>query len=184
MTDRSFAALVSRLREAGRFGPAPVERWDPPFCGDVDLRIDREGRWFYQGSPIGRPALVALFASVLRRDAEGRTYLVTPVEKVAITVEDAPFLAVAVEQVAGRVGPALRFTTQLGESVVAGPDHPVRFGADPDGGFKVYVHVRGRLEALASRSLVHDLVELAEERDGRLALVSDGVVFPLPEAGT
>lgn len=144
--------------------PAPVESWHPPHCGDIGLKIRRDGSWLYQNSPIGRTALVRLFAGVLRKDADGRTYLVTPTEKVDVEVEDAPFLAVEMEvQGAGR-SQQLIFRTNVDDVVACGPEHPLRFcEQQPGGGLKPYVHVRGRLEALLTRALVHDLVALAVE---------------------
>jgi uncharacterized protein len=165
-------------------GDAPVERWNPPYCGDIGLKIARDGTWFYQGSPIGRQPMVKLFARVLRRDEDGRHYLVTPVEKVDVAVEDAPFLAVEME--ASGTGPeqSLIFRTNVDDVVRCGPAHPLRFARQPDGGIKPYVLVRGRLEALLTPARYLDLVELAEpERWGgtdRLGVWSSGVFFPLP----
>lgn len=175
-------ALVAR---AGTHkGPAPVEAWNPPFCGDIDMRIAADGTWYYMGTPIGREALVRLFASVLRRDADGRTFLVTPVEKCGITVEDAPF--VAVEMHAHDDGPVRRlvFRTNVGDVVEAGPDHPLRFEVDTvNGGLRPYVHVRGRLEARLARPVMYELVGLGEEVavDGRdwFGVRSGGSFFPI-----
>lgn len=170
------------LKQADPKGPAPVESWNPPYCGDIGLSIARDGTWFYQGSPIRRPALVKLFARVLRRDADGRTYLVTPAEKVDIAVADAPFLAVEM-QVSGRArAQTLLFRTNVDDVVRCGAEHPLRFVVgDPGQGLKPYLHVRGRLEALVSRALVYDLVELATEGpEGRLGLWSGGTFFALP----
>lgn len=174
--------LEDFLRNADGQGPAPVEGWDPPYCGDIGLAISRDGRWHYRGSPIQRPAMVKLFARILRRDADGRTYLVTPVEKVDVAVEDAPFLAVEMQTVGEGRAQALLFRTNVDDVVRCGPEHPLRFvEADPDSGLKPYVHVRGRLEALVSRMLVYDIVELAAESpDGRPGIWSDGAFFPLP----
>lgn len=176
-------ALISRAVGQER-GLPPVERWNPDHCGEIDMEIRRDGTWFYMGTPIGRPALVRLFSTVLRKDEDGETYLVTPVEKVRIRVEDAPF--VAVEAVATGEGESqvVTFRTQVGDLVEAGPDHPLRFvDEDETGGMKPYVHVRGRLEALVSRAVMYDLVELGEEVmvDGKAmyALRSHGAVFPM-----
>ena len=179
---------LSVLAEAAKArGAPPVESWNPPFCGDIDLRIARDGRWFHEGSPIGRIALVKLFASVLRRDADGRHYLVTPVEKVGITVEDAPFLAVEMRREGEGPAQRLHFRTNLDDWTSAGPDRPLRFERDAEDGLKPYVRVRGRLDALFTRSLVHDLVALAEEAatpDGRrFGVWSGGMFFPLAAAG-
>ncbi len=157
----------------------PVDGWNPPYCGDIGMAIKADGTWAYQGSPIGRIALVKLFASVLRRDADGRHYLVTPAEKVDVAVEDAPFLAVEM-QVDGS-GPAQRLTfrTNVDDIVVCGPDCPLRFVEEPgSGGLKPYLRVRGGLEALVTRALYYDLVELAvsgpDTGEERLGLWSGG----------
>jgi uncharacterized protein len=153
-------------------------------CGDIGLRIRADGVWLYRESPITRQALVKLFASVLRKEEDGRTYLVTPVEKVDVTVDDAPFLAVAMQvQDAGRAQ-ALTFETNIGEVVACDGAHPLRFAqADPDGGLKPYVLVRDGLEALITRALVYDLAELAvsETIDGRevSGVWSAGSFFPM-----
>lgn len=132
----------------------------PATCGDIGLAITTDGTWLYQGSPIRRKPLVALFASVLRRDDDDRYYLVTPVEKVPVSVADVPFLAVDMHVSGEGSGQALRFTTQLGDAVTADDDHPLRFTLDPEtGGLKPYVLVRGRLEARLTRSLAFELAE-------------------------
>lgn len=161
---------LSRLLAAtdgGRRAP-PVERWNPDYCGDIDMRIAADGTWFYQGTPIGRPALVKLFASVLRRDPE-RFVLVTPVERVGITVDDAPFLAVEMAVEGEGEARGLAFRTNVDDVVGVGPDHPLRFERDDHDGVKPYVRVRGELWALVTRSVTYDLLALAEERvvDGR-----------------
>nr|WP_048648458.1 DUF1285 domain-containing protein [Nitratireductor soli] len=182
----SLEALVARAARAGKGAP-PVERWNPPFCGDLDMEIRADGTWFYLGTPIGRPALVRLFSSVLRKDEDGRTYLVTPVEKVGIRVEDAPFLAVEMAVTDSGASQVLTFRTNVGDVVEAGPDHPLRFAVEAQtGGLKPYLHVRGRLEALVGRAVMYDLVEAGEEidMDGRamFALRSCGAVFPVMPA--
>ncbi len=179
-------ALISRAPRAGK-GLPPVERWNPPFCGDLDMEIRRDGTWFYLGTPIGRPALVQLFSTVLRRDDDGRTYLVTPVEKVGIRVEDAPFLAVEVDASRRDGAQVLTFRTNVGDVVEAGPDNPLRFTEEGEtGGLKPYLLVRGRLEALVNRAVTYELVELGEEieHEGRrmFAVRSNGVVFPIMPA--
>lgn len=157
-------ALMSRADSKDKT-PPPVEKWNPPFCGDLDIRIARDGTWFYLGSPIGRDALVKLFASVLRKDEDGRHYLVTPVEKIGITVEDAPLLAVEMAVEGKGEDQVLTLRTNLGDLVSVGPDHPLRFEKEPDsGGLKPYVHVRGRLEALFTRALMFQLADLMVER--------------------
>jgi hypothetical protein len=165
----------------------PVETWNPPYCGDIGMRIRSDGTWFYQNSPIGRPALVKLFSRILRRDADGRTYLVTPVEKVDVTVEDAPFLAVEMQAEGSGRDQVLTFRTNVDDIVRCGPEHPLRFERESvTGGLKPYLRVRGRLEALVSRALYYDLVELAvsEVHEARecLGIWSAGAFFPLEPA--
>lgn len=167
--------------------PAPVESWHPPYCGDIGLKIRRDGTWLYRDSPIGRVALVKLFAGVLRKDEDGRTYLVTPAEKVDVEVEDAPFLAVEME--AGGKGreQRLTFRTNVDDVVTCGLQHPLRFAEqEPGRGLKPYVLVRGRLEALLTRALLHDLVALVAEetREGRrvAGIWSGGAFFPIGAA--
>lgn len=143
-------------------GMPPVETWNPPDRGDIGLAIAGDGTWSYQGSPITRPALVRLFARVLRRDADGRFFLVTPVEKVAVAVADAPFCAVELQVDGKGSDQRLVFRTNVDDIVACGPEHPLRFAAQAgSGGLKPYVVVRGRLEALVTRAVYYDLVELA-----------------------
>jgi hypothetical protein len=158
--DRLSAAVRAAAETKGL---PPVERWNPPFCGDIDMRIAANGTWFYNGTPIGRLALVKLFASILRRDPE-RFVLVTPVERVGIVVEDAPFLAVemAVEE-EGR-GREIAFRTNVDDLVRVDAAHPLRFDKDKSGGIKPYVLVRGDLWARVTRALTYDLVEFGEDR--------------------
>jgi hypothetical protein len=170
--------------QAGQTAKArPVERWNPPYCGEIDMRIAADGAWYYRDSPIGREALVRLFASILKREPDGRHVLVTPVERVGITVEDAPFLAV--EMAAEGVGAnrKLSFRTNTGDIVAAGPDHRLRFEAEPvTGGLKPYLHVRGGLEALLTRALAHELVALGDEKGGAPGVWSGGAFFAFPTA--
>ncbi|MBX9926189.1 MAG: DUF1285 domain-containing protein, partial [Hyphomicrobiaceae bacterium] len=165
-----ISGLELLLKKAGETTRAPVEFWNPPHCGDIGLAIRADGTWLYRGSPIHRLPLVKLFAGVLRRDADGRYYLVTPAEKVDVAVADAPFLAVEME--VSRTGDAaqLIFRTNLDDPVAAGPGNPLRFDVDgANGGLKPYILVRGRLEALVTRALTMDLVALAEpDAYGRL----------------
>ena len=178
--------LEDILKNAEGKGAAPVERWDPPYCGDIGLAIDRDGGWYYQGSPIRRPALVKLFARVLRRDEDGRFYLVTPGEKVDVAVADAPFLAVEMEVKGSGRDQSLLFRTNVDDVVACGPDHPLRFALSaPEQGLKPYVHVRGRLEALVARALVYEIVALAAAGpDGTgHGIWSGGGFFPLPSSG-
>lgn len=153
-------------------GLPPVHKWNPPYCGEIDMEIRRNGQWFYMGTPIGRPALVKLFSSVLRHDDDGYYYLVTPVEKVRIRVQDAPFLAVAVERHEEAGVAYLRFTTQTGDVVVAGAEHPIRVSFRDDLEPSPYVHVRDRLDALISRTVYYQLVDWGFETlaEGRPAL--------------
>jgi hypothetical protein len=185
-----LAAMISRAAEqsgSGKRGLPPVEKWNPPFCGDLDMEIRADGTWFYMGTPIGRAPLVRLFSTVLRKDEDGRTYLVTPVEKVGIRVVDAPFLAVEM-QVSERDGePVLTFRTNVGDVVEVGADNPLRFATvGEDRQLKPYLLVRGRLEALVSRPVMYDLVERGEviEVDGveMFALRSGGEIYPVMPA--
>jgi uncharacterized protein len=157
--------ISSAAKRAGQKGPPPVHLWDPPFCGDLDMRIAVDGTWFYLGTPIGRPALVKLFASVLKHEND-KYYLVTPVEKCGITVEDAPFLAVEMDVQQGTAGPMLHFRTNVDDWVACGPGHALRFEPEAGtGGLKPYLHVRRDLWARVTRPLFYDLVERGEERD-------------------
>jgi uncharacterized protein len=161
---RGLEVIADSARDAAGKGPPPVHLWNPPFCGDLDMRIAADGTWFYMKTPIGRPALVKLFASVLKREGE-KYFLVTPVEKCGIVVEDAPFLAVELEITAGDGGPVLHFRTNVDDWVACGGEHPLRFEPEPDtGGLKPYLHVRRELWAKVTRALFYDLVQLGEER--------------------
>lgn len=166
----------------------PVEEWHPPYCGDIGLKIRADGTWLYRNDPIRRDALVKLFAGVLRKDADGRSYLVTPAEKVDVTVEDAPFLAVEMEVYGTGRDQQLIFRTNVDDVVRCGPEHPLRFcEQERGGGLKPYLLVRGRLEALLTRALVYDLAALAaeERRNGRSVpgVWSGGAFFPLAPPG-
>ena len=183
---QGLQALVERAGASGK-GLPPVERWNPPFCGDIDMEIRRDGTWFYMGTPIGRLPLVRLFSSVLRKDDDGRTYLVTPVEKVAIKVEDAAFLAVEMNHRIESGIQILTFRTQTGDIVEAGPDNPIRFmTAEGNAGIKPYVLVRGRLEALLARPVMYELVAHGEEKDKdgqrMFGVSSHGTFFPIMPA--
>lgn len=180
---RGLEALISRAARAGK-GAAPVERWNPTFCGDLDMEIKQDGTWFYLGTPIGRMPLVQLFSTVLRKDEDGKTYLVTPVERVGIRVVDAPFIAVEMDVSGAGAGQIITFRTNVGDVVEAGPGHPLRFvDEDETGGLKPYVLVRGRLEALVTRPVMYELVEHGEEIDigGKtmFAVRSKGEVYPI-----
>jgi hypothetical protein len=173
-----LASIERAARTAGR-GPPPVHLWHPDHCGTIDIRIAANGQWFHEGAAIGREPLVRLFASVLRKDPDGYV-LVTPVEKLAIVVEDAPFVAVAVEIAPGR----LTFTTNVGDVVEAGPDHAIRVAAGPDGGPRPYLHVRRGLEALIARPVFYELAALAAPHPatGVPAIASGGAWFALEPA--
>jgi hypothetical protein len=164
----------------------PVEKWNPDFCGDIDMQIKRDGSWYYMGTPIGRERMVRLFSTVLRKDEDGKTYLVTPVEKIGIEVEDAHFIATSVEVVGEGADKAFKFTTNVGDEVIADADHPIRVEVDKGTGEpRPYILVRGRLEALIARSVFYELVENAETvtKDGaaRLEITSRGTTFCLGE---
>lgn len=188
-TDTSgLAEMVRRAMEdrnsTGGGGLPPVDAWNPPFCGDLDMEIRRDGTWFYMGTPMGRKSLVRLFSSVLRKDEDGETYLVTPVEKVRIRVVDAHFLAVEMQVSENELGQALTFRTNVGELIEIGKDHPLRFDiAGKDAELKPYFHVRGRLEALVNRATMYDLVDLGEEVEidgvAMFAVKSNGQVYPI-----
>lgn len=159
----------------------PVEKWNPPFCGDLDMRIAVDGTWFYLGTPIGRPGLVRLFSTILRREEDGRYVLVTPVEKVGIRVDDAPFVAVLVDASGEGESQSLQFTTNVGDVTSAGVAHSIRVafrGAEREP--RPYLHVRNGLEARISRAVFYELVGLSVERpvsDGRELGVWSGSVF-------
>lgn len=185
-TDTSFPGLqgLAQIAAPGGRGLPPVESWDPPYCGEMDMVIRADGSWWHEGTRITRPRLVRLFSTILRRDEDGRTYLVTPVEKVAITVEDAPFIAVLAERALGEDGPVIAFATNLGDRVEAGPAHPIRVETDPQTlEPRPYVLVRGRLEARIARAPFYDLAAWAEERGGTLGVESHGAFFPLGPRG-
>ena len=166
-------------------GVPPVHLWNPPFCGDLDMRIASDGTWYYLGSPIGRVALVRLFSTILKRE-DGKHFLVTPVEKVGITVDDAPFLAVEMEKLADEGGPRLRFRTNVDDWVDCDADHRLRFEVAADGGLMPYLHVRGDLWAKVTRALYYDLVDIGEERvvDGKpmFGIASAGAFFAMADA--
>ena len=160
-------ADVARLEGDDRL--PPVERWHPAHCGDSEMRIARDGTWFHQGTPIGRPQMVRAFSRILRCEPDGGYVLVTPVEKLDITVEDAPFVAIEMKAEGEGRDARLAFRLNTGELVAAGPDHPIRF-EERDDGPHPYLHVRGGLEALITRALYYDLAERAlagdDERPG------------------
>lgn len=176
-------ALVQRGRDSEK-GLPPVELWHPDFCGDLDMVIKRDGSWFYMGTPIGRQPLVQLFSTVLRKDEDGKTYLVTPVEKIGITVEDAHFIAVEMNVHEEEGEPVLTFRTNVGDIVTVGPENPLRFvTVEGNDGVKPYIRVRGRLDALLSRAVMYELIALGEEIevDGEVmfAVRSKGEIYPI-----
>ena len=170
----SLADISALVSQAG--GKPPVERWHPEHCGALDLTIRRDGRWVHEGSPIGRARLVALFASVLRREADGGYVLVTPAEKLSITVEDAPFLLVETRVSGDGEARRIAMRDNVGDWVEAGPEHPLRL-VSTDDAFKPYVLIRGRLEGLASRAVAQELAGLVEP-DGS-GIWAGGVLFPV-----
>ncbi|WP_374547792.1 DUF1285 domain-containing protein [Rhodoblastus sp.] len=163
-------------------GPAPVHLWNPPYCGEIDMRIARDGTWFYNGTPIGRPALVQLFASVLRKDPE-RFVLVTPVERVGIAVEDAPFLGVELLREGEGAAQSLRLRTNVDDWVEISEKNPLKFLPGDSGGLKPYALVRGELWALVKRALFYDLVAWGESRtvkgEDMFGVFSNGAFFAM-----
>ncbi|MBA4501287.1 DUF1285 domain-containing protein [Marinobacterium marinum] len=177
------AALGKQLQ--GQDGIPPLEQWNPEFCGDIDMRIARDGRWYYQGSPIGREAMVNMFSRVLWKE-DGRYFLKTPVEKVGIQVDDVPFQVVSVEHVRGDRGIELVFTTSTGDRVRADAEHPIRVAVDPETREpSPYLMIRFGMEGRIGRNLFYQLVELARmvQHGGRTELVVDsaGEQFSLGE---
>ena len=177
-------SIVTTLSGEKRAGLPPVERWDPPFCGDIDMKIEADGTWLYQKTPIGRPALVKLFSGILKREGD-KYFLVTPVEKVGLIVVDAPFLAVElkVEHADDQI---LALRTNVDDWVEAGPGHALKFVPEATGGLKPYVHVRRDLWAKVTRALFYDLVALGEQRElgGKqmFGVASKGEFFSMAEA--
>lgn len=172
---QGLAALEAATEKLGPL--PPVERWNPPYCGDSLMRIARDGTWSHAGAPIRRPALVRLFSTILRKDDDG-FMLVTPAEKLSIVVEDVPFLAVLMAAEGKDRTQTLIFTTNVGDQVTAGEDHPLRFSPDPKTGAPIpYLHVRGGLEARLARPVYYALVEQAQEREGVLGAWSRGAFF-------
>jgi hypothetical protein len=175
----SAEGLAASVRATRTKGLPPVHLWNPPFCGDLDIRIARDGTWFYLGTPIGRFELVKLFSSILKNE-DGKFYLVTPVEKVGITVDDAPFVAVDFTRSEQDGRQILTFETHVGDKTVAGPDNPIRVERDAETGEpSPYVHVRAGLEALIDRKSFYRLVELGDHHDGWFGLWSGGEFFPI-----
>jgi hypothetical protein len=179
-------ALIERAGDKKR-GNAPVEMWNPDYCGELDMVIKSDGTWFYMGTPIGRQRLVDLFATVLRKDEDGETYLVTPVERIKIQVEDAHFIAVEMNAKGDGAAQVLTFRTNVGDVVEAGPENPLRFvTVEENDGIKPYLSVRGRLEALLARPVMYELISHGEEIeiDGKkmFGVRSNGAVFAIMPA--
>ncbi len=187
-TARAPDQAVAGLGEAASFarrGPAPVHLWNPPYCGEIDMRIAADGNWFYRGSPIGRLGLVQLFASILRRDGE-QYVLVTPVERVGISVDDAPFLAVELVVEGDDEDRRLELRTNVEDWVTVGAEHPLRFETGAAEGIKPYVLVRANLWALVKRALFYDLVALGDienfEGEDWFGVRCSGKFFPMRRA--
>ena len=171
--------LIATVKATNTRGLPPVHLWNPPFCGDLDIRIARDGTWYYLGTPFGRLELVKLFSSILKLE-DGKYYLVTPVEKVGITVDDAPFVAVDFEVAGQGRDQVLTFETKVGDFAAAGPDHPIRVVRDPETGEpSPYIMIRAGLEALIDRKSFYRLVDIGAHHDGWFGLWSSGQFFPV-----
>ncbi|SCM66784.1 DUF1285 domain-containing protein [Donghicola eburneus] len=175
--------IAAAARAASKGGLPPIHKWNPPFCGDLDMRIARDGTWFYNGTPIGRAPLVRLFSTILKRE-DGKYFLVTPVEKVGITVDDAPFVAIDFEVAGTEENAVLTFQTNVGDQTAAGPEHPIRVIRDPETGEpSPYVHVRDDLEALIDRKSFYRLIDLGQHQDHNgvswFGIMSSGQFFPI-----
>ncbi len=184
MTDPGKAGdLLAQIPKGEGKGLPPVHLWNPDFCGDIDMRIARDGTWFYLGTPIGRKPMVKLFSTIIRRDGDDY-FLITPVEKVGITVDDAPFVAVTLQVEGEGEQQVLRFTTNVEDEVEASAEHPLRVELNPETQEpSPYLHVRSNLEALVHRNVFYQLVDMAVERqiDGQtwLGVWSSGEFFPI-----
>lgn len=173
-------AEIARMAEERRL--PPVDQWHPDHCGDSAMRIARDGIWYHEGSPIGRPAMVRLFSTILRREPDGGFVLVTPAEKLDIEVEDAPFIAVELKSEGEGRERSLAFRLNTGDVVMAGPDHPLRFANRHDGPHP-YLEVRRGLEALVARPVYYELAAIAlEEGAAPPGLWSRGAFFPMDTA--
>ncbi len=182
MIVKPLAEGLAAVQSAAKKGPPPVHLWHPPFCGDIDMRIARDGNWFHEGSPIGRMGLVKLFSSILRREGD-EYFLVTPIEKVRIRVDDAPMLAVDFEAEGAGEQQVLRFFTKTEDEVVASAADPIRVVMGPEGEPSPYVHIRAGLEALIDRKSFYRLIDLGVHADHQgqswFGLWSDGCFFPV-----
>jgi uncharacterized protein len=187
ITDEGLDGLTAAASTASASGKGlpPVHLWNPPFCGNLDIRIANDGSWYYMGTPIGRPALVRLFSTILKREGDDY-FLVTPVEKVGIRVDDAPFMAVEMRKSGDTNGPLLEFRTNVDDWVNCDAAHRLRFEAGAGGGLTPYLHVRAGLWAKVTRPLYYELVDMGEERmiDGRamFGVESGGAFFPMADA--
>ncbi|CAN5307825.1 DUF1285 domain-containing protein [soil metagenome] len=186
-TPTDAANPLKGLKEAGEAGGKkglpPVHLWNPPFCGDIDMRIAQDGLWYYMNSPIGRKPLMKLFAAILRHDEDGKYYLVTPVEKCGIRVDDAPFLAIRMEIDGEGRNQVISFETNTDDRVTLDDAHPLRVEDEKDtGGLKPYILVRARLEALVARSLFYDLVARGAVEGEWFGVWSSGRFWPLQKA--
>ena len=171
--------IVASINATKSRGLPPVHLWNPPFCGDLDMRIARDGTWFYQGTPIGRPGLVKLFSSILKKEGE-KYFLVTPVEKVGIIVDDAPFVAVDFDARGEGEDQRLTFVTHVEDRATASAENPIRVVRDPDTGEpSPYILMRSNLEALIDRKSFYRLVDLGEHDDGWFGVRSSGTFFPI-----
>jgi hypothetical protein len=180
----SLQAFLADLQRSGGAAPGrpppPVDKWNPPDCGEAGIEILADGTWRHEGARMTREALVRLFASILRKDEDGTTYLVTPVEKIGVRVEDAHFVAIRADRLGMGADQKIVITTNVGDQVVIGPERPLRVETDPAGQPRPYVRVRGRLEARILRAPFYEMVDWAEVGDdGRLWLTSDGATFDL-----
>ena len=192
MTQEAANALMKVIADAekagankktGEKGLPPVHLWEPDYCGDIGMKIARDGQWYYDNSPIGRKKLVRLFSTILRHDKDGEHYLVTPVEKIRVEVEAATFVATLMQVSGAGQEQILRFETNVGDFAEAGREHPMRFEIDAATGEpSPYVHVRARLEALIARSVFYDLVELGVVENDKFGVWSHGVFFPITDA--
>lgn len=177
---KSTLRLDEIMKQVGEQSYPPVHLWNPDFCGDIDMVIKKDGSWYYMGTPIARERMVRLFSTILRKDDDGKTYLVTPVEKVGITVEDAAFVITSVEVAGSGEDASISFETNVGDVFLLDEAHPLRVEINPESGEpRPYVLVRGRLEALICRSVFYELVHLAEQQDGDLVVKSAGKAFLL-----
>jgi uncharacterized protein len=189
-SDHGLDRLTVAAREASTTNASgkalpPVHLWNPPFCGDLDMRIGRDGSWYYMGTPIGRPALVRLFSTILKREGD-KYFLVTPVEKVGIRVDDVPFMAVEMRREGDIGAPQLQFRTNVDDWVACDADHRLRFEPSDSGGLTPYLHVRADLWAKLTRALYYELVDMGEERmiDGTavFGVESGGEFFAMADA--